>query len=95
MHAPRPLRQLLVRASARLQQLAHRLDRLRVHLYGAVLLVCDECGGIDIEVLEWVDANFDEVIGVNDDPPSSHKWCRTCEENAHFDTRTFAPKEFR
>ena len=45
-------------------------------------MVCAECGGLNIECLNWVDPNTDELVGGNeDDNNPDHTWCRDCEEH--------------
>jgi len=41
-------------------------------------LVCSQCGGSNIMILDWVDPNTNQYIGGNDD---NEGWCEDCEEN--------------
>lgn len=51
------------------------------------ILVCSECGSLQIEVRVWADANTNEYSGDVDDD-SNGKWCAECEYSAHFCSKT-------
>lgn len=48
------------------------------------ILVCNKCGGDNIQILAWVDANTNRYVSeyglTNDD-----RWCNDCEEHVRFD----------
>ncbi len=47
------------------------------------ILVCEECGSLQIEIQAWVNANTDEFISdVNDD--DGGQWCGECGDGTHF-----------
>lgn len=47
------------------------------------LLVCEECGGINIETRAWVDANTHLYKSDSGD----HDWCNDCEEHVNLCTK--------
>lgn len=51
------------------------------------ILVCEECGSLQIEIQVWVDANTDEYLSDVDDERSG-RWCSECTDNAHFCPKT-------
>ncbi len=49
------------------------------------ILVCEKCGGTEIQILAWVDANTNEYkedngFIINDD----NRWCEVCSEHVGF-----------
>ncbi len=48
------------------------------------ILVCNECGGTNIQITAWVDPNTNEYKGecgeANDD-----RWCEDCADHVGFD----------
>jgi hypothetical protein len=44
-------------------------------------LVCSKCGGTNIQIMGWLDANTNEFIS---DIEDTDKWCEDCEENVDF-----------
>ena len=54
------------------------------------MLVCDECGGTNIQVLAWVNANTNEYISesCNDE---NDRWCEDC--NTHVDFKEKKPRK--
>lgn len=56
----------------------------------SVVLVCAECKGVNIQAMDWVDANGDKVVGGNDDPAWSEKWCE--DSNTNFETIEASPE---
>ena len=49
-----------------------------------IWIVCAECGGKNIEMLEWIDANTNEYIGNNENSGENARWCRDCDEHTDF-----------
>ena len=45
------------------------------------MVVCSECGGKNIEVRAWVDANTNEYISDFED---TEGWCQDCSEHMRF-----------
>lgn len=45
---------------------------------------CSECGGINIQILAWIDPNTNEYKA--DGPGEDQdRWCEDCEEHVSFD----------
>ena len=44
-------------------------------------LVCSNCGGLNVQVKYWVDANTHELMGDCDDDDASDTWCDDCEDH--------------
>jgi hypothetical protein len=44
------------------------------------LLVCKECGSTDVQVMEWVDANTNALIGGAESSGAADTFCETCDE---------------
>lgn len=55
-----------------------KTDRRRV-----ALLVCDECGSREIQMMAWVDPNTSECTSTID-ADSDDRWCDTCQEHVWF-----------
>lgn len=55
------------------------------------MLVCEECGGIELEQKAWIDFYTDEVLDGTGDYDESDNWCKTCEAHVNFITH----KEFK
>ena len=47
------------------------------------LLVCDECGSREIQMMAWVDPNTSECTSTID-ADSDDRWCDTCQEHVWF-----------
>ena len=47
-------------------------------------LVCENCGGGNIETKSWVDVNTDKVMDDSGDGDSDDNWCRDCEQHLLF-----------
>lgn len=47
------------------------------------MLVCNNCGSKDIEILAWVDANTNEYKSEYSDE-TIHKYCNNCQEHYSF-----------
>lgn len=47
------------------------------------MLVCEKCGGSNIQILAWVDANTNEYKEehIND---INSKWCENCKEHINL-----------
>lgn len=45
------------------------------------ICVCSQCGGVNLQVEDWTDANLDILIGGNDSPGFSQWWCEDCDDN--------------
>jgi hypothetical protein len=52
-------------------------------------LVCSECGGTNIQVLAWVDANTNEYKGEYSDGDISYNWCEDCQSEVKFEVKEF------
>lgn len=48
------------------------------------LLVCEKCGGTNVEVKCWADANDSTVIDDIGAGDSDDNWCRNCEEHVNL-----------
>lgn len=53
-------------------------------------VVCEKCGGFNIETRAWVDVNTDEVLDACADGDEDN-WCRDCQEHLGF----VSHKEFK
>lgn len=42
------------------------------------MLVCEECGGKNIQVLAWVDANTNKYKGEGPNTNTNRNWCEDC-----------------
>lgn len=51
---------------------------------GQIMLVCEICGGKDIETLAWVDANTGEYKSDSGDYDEDTNWCNDCEEHVNL-----------
>lgn len=52
------------------------------------ILVCKECGSMQLEIQAWINANTDERISyVHDDDDNDGRWCDECGEQAVFCTK--------
>lgn len=49
------------------------------------MFVCSECGGVNVQTMEWVDANTNKMIGGAEGGGVSNNWCEDCEDNVKFD----------
>ena len=49
-------------------------------------LVCQICGGSNIETKMWVDVHTDEVMDSCFDSDIEGNWCRDCEDHVGFIT---------
>lgn len=47
------------------------------------ILVCKECGNLNIECKCWIDANLDQTTSETS-YDTDDNWCRDCEQHAHF-----------
>ena len=47
------------------------------------ILVCDECGSLDIQQLVWVEPNTHEYIGATEYDKDDN-WCGECDDHLHF-----------
>lgn len=47
------------------------------------ILVCEKCGGVNIECTAWVDVNTNEFCAEHVSNNNFH-WCRDCKDNVHF-----------
>ena len=50
------------------------------------MLICCECGGINIENKAWVDANTNRVLDICSDDEEDN-WCRDCEKHVKFEIK--------
>jgi len=48
------------------------------------LLVCEQCGGINIQTKAWVDPNSNNVIELYETGDSDDNWCNKCEAHTRF-----------
>ena len=48
------------------------------------MLVCEECGGKNIEYLCWVDVQTDKVLDHSGDYDADVQWCRDCKKHVEF-----------
>lgn len=55
----------------------------RNHLMDIPILVCAECGGINIETKVWADPNDDTVLE-SDYIDEQDNYCRDCEKSVKF-----------
>ena len=47
------------------------------------MLICSKCGGKNVSILAWVDANTNEYTC--DGPEGvDHKWCDDCQDHCSF-----------
>lgn len=47
--------------------------------------VCEQCGGKNIEVKAWIDANDDKVLDLcPGDGDLKDQWCRDCDKHVYF-----------
>lgn len=44
-------------------------------------MVCAICKGVNVQVMDWVDANLETLVGGNDQPAHSEQWCEDCDRN--------------
>lgn len=49
--------------------------------------VCAACGSVEVEVLDWVDANTGECSNSSESTNPDDTWCRACEEHAGLVSR--------
>lgn len=50
-------------------------------------LVCSNCGGSNVQIKAWVDANTHEVIEIiGSDGDKEDNWCSDCESHVHLTT---------
>lgn len=42
---------------------------------------CDECGGTDVEMRQWVKPNEDFKVSDDCIPDNSDTWCKDCEDH--------------
>lgn len=49
-------------------------------------IVCEQCGGTELERKAWVDYYTDQVLDDTGDYDTSTNWCRKCEEHVEFIT---------
>lgn len=47
-------------------------------------LVCENCGGTNIETKAWVDVNTNEVLDDCSDGDIEDNWCRDCCSHVYF-----------
>ena len=47
------------------------------------LMVCPDCGGYNVQFLDWVDANFDKLLGGSEAYTDSC-WCEDCEKHYKY-----------
>jgi hypothetical protein len=47
-------------------------------------LVCDRCGGENIQCLDWVDVNTNAFIGSNESLSEGERWCEDCQDHVYF-----------
>lgn len=84
----------LITSGFNLQEFHNKFPHINVHknsmgtlLYHPKVLdgpkyCCSECGGINVQVEAWVDANTDEYLSdINDD---GECWCEDCEEHTRL-----------
>lgn len=51
------------------------------------MLVCSKCGGKNIQVLAWIDANTNEYISDYTDGDINDNWCDDCGTNVKFEEK--------
>lgn len=56
------------------------------------MLVCNECGSTQVQVLAWVDANTNEYMG---ELNNEKAWCDNCEETCSLREETPEEKQKR
>lgn len=56
------------------------------------MLVCNECGSTQVQVLAWVDANTNEYMG---ESFTKEAWCDNCEETCSLREETPEEKQSR
>lgn len=50
------------------------------------MIVCEMCGGMNIETKAWVDVHTDEVLDSCSDGDDEDNWCRDCGSHVGFMT---------
>jgi hypothetical protein len=50
--------------------------------------VCDRCGGVEVEIAQWRDANTDALCGEGADGPVDYCHCRSCESDCEIVLRS-------
>jgi len=53
------------------------------------MIVCNQCGGTNIETRAWVDPNDNSFISICADGEMDidDNWCRDCEDHVEFKTK--------
>ena len=47
--------------------------------------ICEQCGGKNIEMKAWIDANDNRVLDLcSSDGYPEEQWCRDCNEHVYF-----------
>ena len=47
--------------------------------------ICEQCGGKNIEMKAWIDANDNRVLDLcSSDGDPEEQWCRDCNEHVYF-----------
>lgn len=59
------------------------------------MLVCEECGGTNIETKAWVDANTDEVLDSCSDGENEDNWYRDCNQHVKFKVKNPKRKKIK
>ena len=58
------------------------------------LYSCARCGGVNVQSLEWVDANLPVVVGTNEGCNDDDTWCEDCEDHTGLKVNRVAKEEF-
>jgi hypothetical protein len=56
------------------------------------MLICEECGGTNIHVLAWVDANTNEYISESCNEEED-RWCGDCQQHVSFKNKKIKTKK--
>ena len=46
---------------------------------------CSKCGGTNIQMLAWIDANTNEYKGEGPGEETEDNWCEDCQKHVEFD----------
>ena len=48
------------------------------------MLVCEECGSSNVQVLAWIDANTNEYKGEGPNNSPENNWCEKCQSHVYL-----------
>ena len=58
------------------------------------LLVCEECGGTNVQTKAWVDANSNKYISNIGEGDKDDNWCEDCQCHVGLEPKNFETEDY-